>query len=306
MNNKKSNKNGQAKTSPSKAAGSVPSCTVQVPEEEMNIHALYEEKFKMFQASVQGQLDTLHKILDKKDDAIAQLNKEIGELKQSYNFLSDELSNLKQSQKEHQTVMDKKCKDTNKLLYETKNKTTDLEDRSRRSNLVFFNIAEEAHDTNENCEEKIGKLLDSLNLAMPDNEATFIDRAHRLGKRTPECSSKPRPIIVKFTFYKQKQYILRNGYKFKNSPVNMSEDFSRETLDLHKKLYNYGKHAANVFQDPMKAIKQFKVTYRRLVITYCTNKNDPGSGKFVKSFDLEGIQSNAYWFKPQVRRLDSD
>ena len=255
MNNKKSNKNGQAKTSPSKAAGSVPSCTVQVPEEEKNVHAIYEEKFKMFQASVQGQLDTLHRILDKKDDTIAKLNKEIGELKKGYSFLSAELSDLKKSQEEHETDTDKKFKETEKVIYETKNKTTDLEDRSRRSNLVFFNIPEETQDINENCEGKIGQMLDSLNMAMPDGEATFIDRAHRLGKRTPECLNKPRPIIVKFTFYKLKQFILRNGYKFKNSPVNMSEDFSRETLDVHKKLYTHGKHAANAFEDPMKAIK---------------------------------------------------
>ena len=141
---------------------------------------------------------------------------------------------------------------------------------------------------------------------MPNGESTYIDRAHRLGKRTPECLTKPRPIIVKLTYYKQKQFILKNGYKFKNSRVNMSEDFSRETLQVHKKFHSFGKHAAEVFDDPVKAIKHFRISYRRLVVTYSNNKNDPESSKFVKSFDLNSIQSNPYWFKPQVRRLDSD
>ena len=265
-----------------------------------------EERVALIEAQFNARIDELHKILSQKDTVIGNLNREIGELKKSYDFLSNELSVLKKSQEESEVIVDKKLKETNKALSETILKTTDLEDRSRRSNLVFFNIAEATHGTIEDCEEKVVHLIDSLNVAMPNGEGIYIDRAHRLGRRTPECSTKPRPIIVKFTYYKQKQFILKNGYKFKNSHVNMSEDFSRETLQVHKKLHAYGKHAANVYDDPMKSIKHFKINSRQLVITYNTNKNDPGSSKFIKSFDLENIQSNPYWFKPQVRRLDSD
>ena len=271
-----------------------------------SIEAQYEERLMLLEARFEAKVEELHKVISQKDAVIGNLNREIGELKKSCNFLTKETSDIKKAQEELTLDVEKKLTHTNKALSETKEKTIDLEDRSRRSNLVFFNIAEAPQGLNEDCEEKIEHMLDELNIVMPGGERTYIDRAHRLGKRTPESSTKPQPIIVKLTYYKQKQFILKNGYRFKNTPVNMSEDFSRETLKVHKQLHSYGKHAAEVFDDPLKAIKYFKINYRRLVVTYTNNKNDPTSSKFVKSFDLDSIMKNPYWFKPQVRRLDSD
>ena len=107
----------------------------------------------------------------------------------------------------------------------------------------------------------------------------------RLGRRGPEHDTKPRPIIVKFTYYKQKEAIIKNASRFRNSHINVSEDYSRETLDVHRKLYQHGKAAKeNLFTDPVKAIKHFKVGYRRLIITNSTNKNDPAASVFKRSF----------------------
>ena len=82
---------------------------------------------------------------------------------------------------------------------------------------------------------------------LPDGENIWIDRAHRLGRRRQEHDSKPRPIIAKFAYYKQKENILRNGYKFKKSPINLSEDYSKETLHVHRELRKYGNQAKENF-----------------------------------------------------------
>ena len=87
---------------------------------------------------------------------------------------------------------------------------------------------------------------------------------------------------------------------------SISEDYSRETIREHKMLREHAKNAAQVFNDPIKALVSYKITYRRLLVTYSTNKNKQDAKKFVKGFSLEYIKNNPYWFKPQLQRLDKD
>ena len=111
-------------------------------------------------------------------------------------------------------------------LVEMKSKTTDLEDCSRRSNLLFYNVTEVANGVNEYCEQNIVNILDSLHIFPPDDNEVWIDRAHRHGRKSPENGTRPRPIIVKFTYLKQKKLIIASGNKFRHSHVNVIEDFS--------------------------------------------------------------------------------
>ena len=178
-------------------------------------------------------------------------------------------------------------------------KTVDLEDRSRRCNLVFFNFAETAtRHEEENCEQKVLNLLTSLRI-FDDDDEIWVDRAHRLGRRRPENNTKPRPIIVKFSYYKQKQKIINNGSKFKNSPINVSEDYSKETIKVHNQLRQLGKNAKDyLFTDDNKSITHYKVAYRRLVLTYTTNKHSTTAPTFTRSFSLDYIQEHENWFEP--------
>ena len=266
---------------------------------------LLEEKIKEMEISFNSKLDALYKVIDQKDEVIGKLNRDIGELNKSYDFLSKETSDIKSSLNQHSDYTENSFRNTDKYLCSIKNKTVDLEDRSRRCNLVFYNFAEAPRGTDDNCESKVESLVESLKI-FPQDEKIWIERAHRLGKRTPQSDTKPRPIIVNFAYYKQKQAIILNGVKFKNSHINVSEDFSKETIEVHKKLRDYGKIAKNNFKDPVKQLIGYKVTYRRLVVTYLADINDSDNRKFTKSFNLDYIMNNPNWFKPQVRRLDSD
>ena len=132
-----------------------------------------------------------------------------------------------------------------------------------------------------------------------NGEDAWIDRAHRLGKRKPENDSKPRPIIVKFAYYKQKEKIIQSGNKFKNCEINVCEDYSKETLLVHKQLWKYGKEAKEtLYHDNLKAITYYKIAYKRLVLTYTTNKNNTTASTFTRSFSLDYIQRNRSWFVP--------
>ena len=266
---------------------------------------MLEEKFKMSEVSFLARVDGLHRILEQTDEVIGKLNMQIGELKKSFDFLSKETSDIKISQENATKNLETKIEFNGKYAHEIKAKTIDLEDRSRRENLVFFNFPETAEETTEHCEQYIKELISSLSI-LPEDEELYIDRAHRLGRKTPECANKPRPIIAKFAYYKQKNEIIRNGFKFRNTAINVSEDYSRETLREHKLLREHGRNAAQVFSDPIKSLVGYKVVYKRLLVTYSTNKNRNDAKKFVKSFTLDYIKNNPYWFKPQVQRLDND
>ena len=162
-----------------------------------DIHAYYEEKFKMLEemfkmseVSFNSKVDGLYKILEQKDEVIGKLNIQIGELKKSFDFLSKETSDIKVSHENTTKTLENEIKSNGNFAHEIKTKTIDLEDRSRRDNLVFFNFPEAPEETAENCEHYIKDLISSLSI-LPEDEELYIDRAHRLGRKTPECASKP-------------------------------------------------------------------------------------------------------------------
>src|SRR5258705_4516970 len=83
----------------------------------------------------------------------------------------------------------------------------DLEDRSRRQSLIFYGITERRGESWKDAEEEVVNLCKSFGLC-PRDLQLYIDRAHRLGLFTP---GRIRPIIVCFTYYKDKEAILRNA-----------------------------------------------------------------------------------------------
>ena len=278
-----------------------PKCTLETIDD---VHTYYEEKFKQYdekfkllEVKSQAQVDTLHKIIEKKDVVIQKLCEDIGDLKKSFDYMSKETADIKEKLDTSNTALKSKLQEAESEMKSVMEKTVDLEDRSRRSNLVFFNFKEASQGITEDCEDMVDNLLKSLNIL--GSEDIWIDRAHRLGRRKPENDTKPRPIIVKFSYYKQKEKIIKIGARFKDCPINVSEDFSKETLKYHAQLRNYGKDAKErLFVNNTQAIKHYKVTYRRLVLTYTTDKNKPTAPTFTKSFSLNDIQEKANWFIP--------
>ena len=253
----------------------------------------FDDKLQRLEERNEAKVDTLHRVINEKDTVIGRLNNEIGELKKSLDFLTNETSEIKKSVAENVKNLDSKISISQNNVSAIKYKTVDLEDRSRRCNLVFYGFEEAP---NENCEKLILELLQSLRIL--EDEEIWIERAHRLGKRNP-ANERPRPIIVCFTYFKQKQEIIRNGNRFKHCNINVSEDYSKETLEEHKKLRSLGIQAKQNYRDDTKAIKHYKVAYKRLVLTYSTNKQNQSAPTFVKTFTIQDIASDPdNWFIP--------
>ena len=252
----------------------------------------FEHKFKLWKIEVDAKISTLHSVIEKKDESNGKLHKEIGELKTTCSYLTEELKNVCKKVDCHENFSSKKFE----MIDE---KAADLEDRSRRNNLVFFGIPESDGKSPENCEEVISDILIKQNIMTHQNATDpstreLFDRAHRLGPKKSD-QDQPRPIIVKATYFKDKQYILSNSYKMKNSPYNVSEDFSKPTLAIRRTLVSRAKLAKTQCPE----VKSFKLKYKNLVIQYeCNGRN--GKYNFYKSFSLKDVQ-DPKWFLPRER-----
>lgn len=163
-----------------------------------------------------------------------------------------------------------------------------MEDQSRRDNLLFYSINEQK---GENCEAVIRELMGAT--IFKDNKADAdkieVVRAHRLGKYD---STKNRPIIVKFLRYKDKMHILFNSKKLQEKGSSVSEDFSANTNKARKYLQDCIKVARGHWsQPPKKAVVNYKTIFVR-------DQQDK-----VYNFPLGYVKSHvASWWMPVERK----
>ncbi len=117
-------------------------------------------------------------------------------------------------------------------------------------------------------------------------------------------NARPRPIIVRFSFYKDKELVLQKANLLKGSVVNVSQDFSKATLDIHRQLRDYAKAAQENFntdESETRNIVRHRVTYRRVVLTYTTNKSVSSAPTFSRTYNLDYIKGNRKWYIPPAK-----
>lgn len=131
----------------------------------------------------------------------------------------------------------KKTEDTHSTVKDLSRKIDDLENRSRRCNLIFYGVPDsESRELPAVSEKKVQEIVSRLGLT-----PVQIERAHRLGRSQ---ANKPRPLIAMFSMFKDKQAILANARKLKGSNISISEDFSEAVRRKRKFLWEFGKRNA--------------------------------------------------------------
>ena len=113
-------------------------------------------------------------------------------------------------------------------------KLDDLENRSRRQNVVLHGVDEEENETWDCTEEKVMKVLhENLGLQVDRSQ---IERAHRTGVRRMNGT---RPIICKFLSDKIKESVLNNCKKLQGTQIFIVQDYSHRIRMERQKLKRY-------------------------------------------------------------------
>ncbi|XP_077528899.1 uncharacterized protein LOC144141207 [Haemaphysalis longicornis] len=188
------------------------------------------------QATLLTEVQELKNQLSTTNQTITDLSKRMTEVENHYQNLSPLQADLE--------VIRTYTTETNRLVSELKAKLDDAETRSRRNNLIFYNLPDpNPAETNAESEGLIIRhCLEHLQVAIDPKE---IDRAHRLGRH---AANRHRPIIAKFTFHKTKETVLTNAPKLKETDFSIGEDFSQSVRTARRHLVNFAKTKSTKFQ----------------------------------------------------------
>ena len=119
---------------------------------------------------------------------------------------------------------------------ESKEQLRIQEDRSRRNNMRVDGIEEDENETWENTENELRSFLyDELEIT----DELHMERVHRVRRREGvkfNSNNTSRAIVAKFLDYKDKEEVMRQRYKLEDTTYSVREDFSKETVEISKKL----------------------------------------------------------------------
>ena len=185
------------------------------------MNSMLDKKFSSFEARLDKRLDDMEaKIevrLEEAESRISKIEDEFVDLQQSSSGIPDKVKNLEAIVK----VLD--------------TKVNDLENRSRRMNVVIGNLEENVskNESWSETETKVSKFINDHFGFVPK-----IVRAHRIGALQ---KNKHRPIVVLFELWKEKEDVIRKGGVLKGTSYWVAEDFSLKTRMKRKSLYQLAK-----------------------------------------------------------------
>ena len=121
--------------------------------------------------------------------------------------------------------------DFNKAKEDLRKKILYLEAYSRRENLKFAGILglEESSDHEDTNDVLVNFMSRQLGIENPEN--IEFQRVHRIGKK----GDRPCMVIARFLRYVDRERIMRNASKLKNTDFTIYDDIPKELIDLRKK-----------------------------------------------------------------------
>ena len=236
--------------------------------EEIKIMSTQIQNVLQIVGKVSSDLSSLTASVDQIFLKINDHDKKFSEVNDKLDQQSGELAATKKCVDEMERQM--KAKDVK--MRELEWRLVDQEARSRRNNLLFFGAAEKS---GEQCADVIRDIVGKeLKL---DPAGLSIQRAHRLGAPRPsnavgQSTSRPRPIIVNFSNFNDRERIWSVRHKLRR-PLGISEDFPLEVRKARdslipelKELKNRNKKASIAY--PARLVSEGKVVREVNVIDF--------------------------------------
>ena len=203
---------------------------VQTPEGDISIRVMLQKMDSKLEKRFQELEDKFIGMFDNLKDEIKGLRAEVAESKTQFAKLESKVqsiedaaefnSNMCKERTEKQTAL------LNKVKAELEDKVKDLENKlllqekqDRKYNLLFYGITEEL---NENIENKLKSLfVDDLQLDYERVNNMYFVHYHRIPSKSPG----PKPIILRFCQYQDRDLVLSNAYKLAGSKRRIIPDW---------------------------------------------------------------------------------
>jgi hypothetical protein len=211
----------------------------------------------------QGQLQIAN-TLQQITDVLKAVQISVGEIP----LLASGIMDLKKKIDEHETKMSKLEEDHRTLLQ----KVDYLEGQNRRNNLIFKGITEKPRESWSQSEDVIRDLLKNV-FKIKD---VSIERCHRVGPLRPQ-NRHPRPIVVKFTFWKDRERILKRRGSLAGTNVFLEEDFTARIQRARFHLRAFSRTI--VHPDSVRPI----LSYDKLLVGGVTYTYNDESGKVIQT-----------------------
>lgn len=204
-----------------------------------------------------SRLDPIEREINLVRDDITSIKKDNSELSRKVNEMektcetisslfdsskqnSDKINvDIKNIQKEN-SLLKEEIESINSKYTKVQDELLDLKTRSMQENLLLFGLSEPSRDQEENVEFKVRDFLkNELEVTEQRVDEIVFDRVHRLGRPRPQTSANPRPIVVKFEKYTDREYIRKAGIALneKRNGYSIREQYPKEIEDKRKSLY---------------------------------------------------------------------
>jgi hypothetical protein len=187
-------------------------------------------------------------------------------------ILSTVASTVTEIISEHFQDMQQQFQALQQIVKDQSRQLNELQQYTRRNSLRVFGVPEQSEDQTENTDKILQNIFrEKMGVNIADSE---ICRTHRIGKRrrSPHNAGKgattvkPRPIIIKFTFYSARRRVFLAKRKLKGSRIVVREDLTAQNASLLRSTQErYG--SPNVWTSDGRVYRIDPVTKRRQRIT---------------------------------------
>ena len=195
--------------------------------------------------------------IEEKLDLLLAIMPELDHIKSRINNLEDENKNFKKSlehvqaeteelQEDRESTRDRLrsieqgMQNLNSEILGLRSANIRLEAYTRRENIKLFNVQETPKETNAQTETLVRNVfMEKMKLRPGDVDAIKFERVHRIPTKSSKAldNTRPRPIIAKFSFFKDKEKVMSAVRNLKGTKIGIADDYPKEIDHIHKTLY---------------------------------------------------------------------
>lgn len=195
-----------------------------------------DSKFTGIFESLKGEVAQLRSEVTESKEETAGISAKVTEIERSLEFQAGELRSIKVT---HTEGIEKAKLDLNKKISELNSKLLLLEKHDRKYNLLFYGIQEEP---GEDVIDKLKTMfINDLEIDEDRVESMYFAHGHRL----PSRGQGPKPIILRFISFEDRELVLSNARKLAGSRrrilVDLPEPMKIERNRLAKRAYDFRK-----------------------------------------------------------------